>query len=236
MAYLDMNSNVIVANASDTERSTFIKRTYLHLGLAFFAFAIVEALLISSGIAKSFVGLLATSKWMWFVVLALFMGVSYVADNWARTPMSREKQYMGLGLFVIAEAIVFMPLLYIAYTYAPGVIPQAGLMTLALAAGITFTAFTTKKNFSFLGPILTIGGFVALGVIVASMLFGFNLGWVFAAIMVVFAGASVLYSTSQIIHEYHTDQYVAASLGLFSSIALMFYYLVQLLMSLGSSD
>jgi hypothetical protein len=105
-----------------------------------------------------------------------------------------------------------------------------------LAGGITFTAFTTKKNFSFLGPILTIGGFVALGIMLASMLFGFNLGWVFAAIMVVFASASILYSTSQIIHEYHTDQYVAASLGLFSSVALLFYYLVQLLMSLGNSD
>jgi hypothetical protein len=236
MAYLDMNSDVIVANASETERSTFIKRTYLHLGLAILAFAGVEALLISSGIAKSFVGVLAANKWMWFVVLALFMGVSYIADNWARTPMSREKQYMGLGLFIIAEAIVFMPLLYIAYNYAPNVIPQAGLMTLMLAGGITFTAFTTKKNFSFLGPILTIGGFVALGVVLASMLFGFNLGWVFAAIMVVFASASILYSTSQIIHEYHTDQYVAASLGLFSSVALLFYYLVQLLMSLGNSD
>ena len=236
MAYLDMDSGVIVANANETERSTFIKRTYLHLGLAVLAFAGIEALLISSGVAKSFVGTLAANKWLWFVILALFMGVSYVADNWARTPMSREKQYMGLGLFVVAEAIVFMPLLYIAYNYAPNVIPQAALMTLALAGGITFTAFTTKKNFSFLAPILTIGGFVALGVILASMLFGFNLGWVFAAIMVVFAGAAILYSTSQIIHEYHTDQYVAASLGLFSSIALMFFYLVQLLMSLGGSN
>ncbi|MBK8453076.1 MAG: Bax inhibitor-1 family protein [Thiofilum sp.] len=236
MAYLDMDSGAIVANASETERSTFIKRTYLHLGLAILAFAGVESLLIASGIAQSFVGLLAANKWIWFVVLALFMGVSYIADSWARTPMSREKQYMGLGLFIVAEAIVFMPLLYIAYNYAPNVIPQAGLMTLALAGGITFTAFTTKKNFSFLGPILTIGGFVALGVILASMLFGFNLGWIFAAIMVVFAAAAILYTTSQIIHEYHTDQYVAASLGLFSSIALMFFYLVQLLMSLGNSD
>jgi hypothetical protein len=164
------------------------------------------------------------------------MGVSYIADNWAHSAISKEMQYAGLGLFVVAEAIVFMPLLYIAQMKAPNVIPQAGLLTLLLVGGITFTAFTTRKNFSFLGPVLSIGGWIALGVIALSILFGFNLGLFFSAIMVVFAAASVLYTTSNIIHEYHTGQYVAASLALFSSVGLMFWYLVQILMSLTGDD
>lgn len=236
MVQLDTYSGMLVANASETERANFIRKTYLHLGGAILAFAAVEALLIKSGVAESFVHLLQGSKWMWLVVMGLFMGVSYIADKWAHSAISKEMQYAGLGLFVVAEAIVFMPLLYIAQMKAPTVIPQAGLLTLLLVGGITFTAFTTRKNFSFLGPALSIGSWIALGVIALSILFGFNLGLFFSAIMVVFAAASVLYTTSNIIHEYHTEQHVAASLALFSSVGLMFWYLVQILMSLTGDD
>ena len=236
MVQLDTYSGTLVANASEAERANFIRKTYLHLGGAILAFAVVEALLIKSGVAESFVHLLQGSKWMWLVVMGLFMGVSYIADKWAHSAISKEMQYAGLGLFVVAEAIVFMPLLYIAQMKAPTVIPQAGLLTLLLVGGITFTAFTTRKNFSFLGPALSIGSWIALGVIALSILFGFNLGLFFSAIMVVFAAASVLYTTSNIIHEYHTEQQVAASLALFSSVGLMFWYLVQILMSLTGDD
>ena len=236
MVQLDTYSGTLVANASEAERANFIRKTYLHLGGAILAFAVVEALLIKSGVAESFVHLLQGSKWMWLVVMGLFMGVSYIADKWAHSAISKEMQYAGLGLFVVAEAIVFMPLLYIAQMKAPTVIPQAGLLTLLLVGGITFTAFTTRKNFSFLGPALSIGSWIALGMIALSILFGFNLGLFFSAIMVVFAAASVLYTTSNIIHEYHTEQHVAASLALFSSVGLMFWYLVQILMSLTGDD
>ncbi len=236
MAQLDIASGVLVANASETERAAFIRRTYLHLGGAILAFVGVESLLVKSGVAESFLHLLKGSQWMWLIVMAMFMGVSYIADKWAHSSISREMQYAGLGLFVVAEAIVFMPLIYIAMNYAPDILGHAALLTLLLVAGITFTAFTTRKNFSFLGPILNIGGMIALGVIAASILFGFTLGLVFSGIMIVFAAASVLYSTSNIIHEYHTEQHVAASLSLFSSVGLLFWYILQFLMSLAGED
>lgn len=236
MAQLDIASGNVVANASESERAGFIRRTYLHLGGAILAFVGVEAALIQSGIAESFVHLLQGSKWMWLVVMVMFMGVSYIADKWAHSAISKEMQYAGLGLFVLAEAIVFMPLIYIALNHAPDVLSHAALLTLMLVAGITFTAFTTRKNFSFLGPVLNIGGLIALGVIVASIIFGFTLGLVFSGIMIVFAAAAVLYSTSNIIHEYHTEQHVAASLSLFSSVGLLFWYILQFLMSLTGQD
>ena len=80
--------------------------------------------------------------------------------------------------------------------------------------------------------ILTIGGFVALGVIVASIIFGFSLGIIFSAIMVLFASVAILYDTSQVLHHYRTDQHVAASLALFASVTLMFWYVLRLIMSL----
>lgn len=236
MAQLDINAGTLVADANETERAGFIRRTYLHLAGAILAFAGVETLLIKSGIAESFVHLLKGGMWMWLVVMGLFMVVSYVADKWAHSPLSREMQYAGLGLFVLAEAIVFMPLIYIALARAPDVLSHAALLTLMLVGGITFTAFTTRKNFAFLGPILSIGSWIALGVIVASIAFGFTLGLAFSGIMIVFAAAAVLYSTSNIIHEYHTEQHVAASLALFSSVGLLFWYIVQFMMSLTGED
>ena len=83
---------------------------------------------------------------------------------------------------------------------------------------------------------LMIGGFVALGLIVGSIAFGFNLGWVFSAAMILFAAGSILYTTSNILHHYRTDQYVAASLALFAGVALLFWYILQLLLSLANSD
>ena len=236
MTQLDINAGVLVANASETERAGFIRRTYWHLAGAILAFAGLETVLIQSGVAESFMHLLKGGMWMWLIVLGLFMVVSTVANNWAHSAISKEMQYAGLGLFVVAEAIVFMPLIYIALQRAPDVLSHAALLTLMLVGGLTFTAFTTRKNFSFLGPILSIGGWIALGVIVTSMLFGFTLGAVFSGAMIIFAAAAVLYSTSNIIHEYHTEQHVAASLSLFSSVGLLFWYIVQFMMSLSGDD
>lgn len=235
MSQLDMSTGRIVANAAESERANFIKRTYVHLAGAIAAFAVIETLLIKSGVADSFVGMLAGSKWSWLIVLAAFMLVSTVANNWAHSGISREKQYLGLGLFVVAEAIIFMPLIYMALMRAPdgNLLQNAAVVTAALVAGLTFTAFSTKINFSFMGRFLMIGGFVAMGLIVASILFGFSLGLWFSGGMILFAAASVLYSTSNIIHEYHTEQHVAASLSLFSSVGLLFWYILQFFMSMG---
>ena len=173
-----------------------------------------------------------TGGMSWLIVLGLFMGVSYIANKLAISGGSEQMQYLGLGLFIIAEAIVFLPLLFIATHFGgEGLIPTAGLMTLLLVGGITATVFITKKDFSFMGSVLSMGGFVALGFIVCSMIFGFSLGLIFSAVMILFAGGSVLYSTSNVLHQYRTDQHVAASLSLFASVALLFFYILQFLMS-----
>ena len=238
MSHLDVSTGQIVANAAENERANFIKRTYVHLAGAIAAFAVIETLLIKSGLALSFMGMLSGSKWSWLIVLGAFMLVSTVANNWAHSGVSREKQYMGLGLFVVAEAIIFMPLIYMALMRAPDgtLLQNAAIVTGALVAGLTFTAFSTKINFSFMGRFLMIGGFVAMGLILASIMFGFSMGLWFSGGMILFAAASVLYSTSNIIHEYHTEQHVAASLSLFSSVGLLFWYILQFMMSMGGDD
>jgi len=220
------------ADAAPQERALFIRKTYLHLAGAILAFVGLEAFLFSSGIAQTIAT--AMAGFSWFIVLALFMGVSFLANWWANSSTSKPTQYLGLALYVVAEAVIFIPLLYIATYYTGGgvtTIIKAGIVTLGLLAGLTAVVFITRKDFSFLGPILTIGGFIALGFIAASLIFGFSLGGLFAFVMVGFAATAILFSTSNVLHQYQPTQYVAASLSLFASVALLFWYILSIFSS-----
>ena len=226
-----------VAQSPENVRTTFYQKTYLHLAGAIGAFVILEALLLSiPGIKQTVFGFLGTSKFSWLIVIGAFMLISWIAEKWANSDTSQGMQYAGLGLFVVAEALIFLPMLIIATTYFSGIVGQAAIITGGLFAGLTFVAFTTKKDFSFLGGILKIAGFIAIGLIVVSITGGFNLGTWFSGAMILFAGGSILYQTSNIIHHYNPNQHVAASLGLFSSVALLFWYVLRLLMAFTNHD
>ena len=225
-------SNPYAVNAVPVDqRAEFIRKTYLHVAGALGVFAILLAFLLKIPAAVTFADKM-TQGYNWFIVLGAFMAVSWIADKWAHSSTSLGTQYLGLGVYVVAEAIIFLPIMVMATIYSsPKVLPQAALATLALFLALTFVAFTTRKDFSFLGGILKIGFILALAAIVAGMLFGFDLGLAFSVIMVALASASILYNTSNMIHHYNTNQYVAASLGLFASIALLFWYILRIFMS-----
>lgn len=220
----------VVADLIPAERAAFIRRTYIHLALAIFAFAILETYLMISGAGLALAQTMLGGRWSWAIVLLAFMGVSWLAQSWAHSQTSKPMQYMGLILFTVAEVIIFAPLLYLT-VYMTGdfqVIAKAGVVTLGLFLGLSAVVFMTRKDFSFLGPILAIGGFVALGFIFSGIFFGFSLGNIFAFAMVAFAGGSILYSTSNILHHYNPDQHVAAALQLFAGVALLLWYLVMI--------
>ncbi|MEO1366268.1 MAG: Bax inhibitor-1 family protein, partial [Acidobacteriota bacterium] len=132
--------------------------------------------------------------------------------------------------------LLFVPLLYAATVVAPGAIQTAALITLTAFAGLTWVAFTTRKDFSFLGGLLRWGMILALVAIVGGAIFGFQLGVFFSVAMVGLAGAAILYDTSNVLHHYPEGRYVAASLQLFASVALMLWYVLQLVMSFGGDD
>ncbi|WP_346188461.1 Bax inhibitor-1 family protein [Rubritalea halochordaticola] len=226
----------VAAQPADA-RVEFYKKTYLHLAGSIVIFALLEAVLLQIPAMQKLAMVMMGSPITWLITLGIYMFTSHIAQRWAMSTTSKGTQYAGLGLFIVAEAIIFTPLLLIASVFAEGVITQAAIITLAMTAGITFIAFTTKKDFSFLNGFLKIGFFVALGLIIAaSFIGGLTLGLWFAVAMVVLASVAILRDTSNIIHHYSTTQYVAASLGLFASIALLFWYVIQILMSLSSND
>jgi FtsH-binding integral membrane protein len=222
-----------VAAAAPAERAAFIRNTYLHLGFAILAFIGVEWFLLGQSWAQSLVQTMIGGRFSWLIVLGAFMGVSYLAERLAASEASKGVQYAGLAIFVVAEAIIFLPLLYLALAMGGDgqLILKAGITTGFVFGGLTFAAFATGKDFSFLRGFLMVGGFVALGVILVSILFGFNLGTFFAGAMAIFASVAILYNTSNVLHHHRTDQYVGAALSLFASVALLFWYILRLFMS-----
>ncbi len=222
-----------VAQASEDVRSRFIVRTYNHLFGAIALFTLIEIVLFKSGVAERIASALMGN---WLLVLGGFMLVGWFSSRAAATSKSLGSQYLALVAFVAAEAIIFVPLLFVANAYSQqtdgsNVIASAAGTTILGCAGLTVVAFVTRKDFSFLRSFLMWGGIVALLLIVASFLFGFQMGTWFSVAMIGFAGAAVLYDTSNVMHHYEEDRYVAASLQLFSSIALMFYYVLMLFTS-----
>ena len=221
------------AEAAPADRATFIKRTYLHLAGAILAFGLLEGALLRIPGIHQFVGKFMGGGMSWLIVLGAFMAVAWIADKWAHSDTSVGMQYAGLGLYVVAEAIIFLPLIITAQmmTMDNTIIFKAVGTTFAIFGGLTGVVLTTRKDFSFLGGFLKFAFFAALGAIVLSLVFGFPLGIWFSVIMVLVAGAMVLYQTSQILHQYGTEQHVAASLGLFASFALLLWYVLQIFMS-----
>jgi len=224
----------VVADAPSSVRSEFIRKTYIHLAFAILAFAGLEwVLLVPLRETTSPIIDRMVSGYAWLGVLGGFMLVGWIAERWARSSTSRGMQYMGLGLYIVAESILFMPLLAIAVYYTdPSVLPTAAILTLGLFAGLTAVVFVTRKDFSWMRSILMVSGFVALGLIFCAIFFKFELGMIFSVAMIVLAGGYILYFTSNVLHHYNPDQYVAASLALFAAVALMFWYVLRLLIAL----
>ncbi len=223
-----MHAAVPVAMTGVEARADFISKTYMHLFGAMIGFTVFEIFLFKSGIAEQIAFTLGSN---WLIVLGGFMLVSWFASKTAMSATSLASQYGALVAYVVVWAIMFTPILYMAMQIAPGVINSAATVTLLGFAGLTAIAFMTRKDFSFLGGILRWAGLVAIVLIVASLLFGFELGTFFSVAMIAFAGAAILYDTSNILNHYPEDKYVAAALSLFGSVALMFWYVLRLFMS-----
>jgi uncharacterized protein len=221
-------NNASFPGAALDSRSIFITRTYSHVVGGILGFVLVEMALFESGYAADIARFMFGFNWLW--ILGAFMLVGWLATRTAQTSASLGMQYFAYAMYVLAEALIFVPLLYMADARAPGAIDSAALITLLGAGGLMFVAHRTRKDFTFLRAVLMWGGVLALIAIIGAAVFGLQMGTWFSVLMIGFAGAAVLYDTSNIIHQYPEDRYVSAAMQLFASIALMFWYALRLAM------
>ena len=217
-----------VSTLSVESRSEFIWKCYAHVVGAILAFAAISSYLYQSGVSENLVGPMMQHP---FIVLGGFILVGWAATHMAHRLSSTMAQYGALALLVTVWSLMFAPMLYIAAEYKPGVIDSAAGVTILGSIGLIATAMITRKDFSFLRGMLVWGGILAIVGIFSSIIFGFQLGTWFSVAMIGFAGAAVLYDTSNILHHYPQDKYVAASMQLFASIAMMFWYILRLFLA-----
>lgn len=225
----EQTSPIPVSQTTVERRAAFIAKTYRLLFLSILAFAGVEYVLFATGIAERVADFAFNTNWLLF--MGGFILLASLSRRFARSGASTPTQYAALAAYIVFEAVFFAPLLFIADSYFPGVISSAAAITVIGFAVLTGIVFVTRKDFSFMRTALMWIGFGALGLIIASVLFGFQLGTAFSVAMIVFAGATILYDTSNIMHHYPEDAYVGAAIDLFASVALMFWYVLRLLMS-----
>jgi len=225
------NKTLLIESTNEV-RVAFYKKTYAHVAGGVLLFVLFEYFLLQSDAIVEFM-LSMTEGWRWLVMLGGFMLITSYAESTVLKTADKNIQYMAYALYVFAQALIFVPLLAIAiyYTESVDLIQQAAIVTLALFVGISSIVFITKKDFSFIKTGLTIGFFIAIGLIVAGTLFGFNLGLWFSVAMCLLAGGSILYQTSNLVNKYGTEDYIPASLGLFASLMLLFWYVLQIFMS-----
>jgi FtsH-binding integral membrane protein len=246
-----------VATLGVSDRIAFLRKTYAHLGGALVAWAALTAFILKFApkVSWAFSKWALQGRWTWLVVIGLFAGVGWIAEKLARSSASRGAQYLGLGLEVAAWSILLQPILWILMlkfgnpeqmlTTADGITPilsaqatsilgQAVVITLAIFVGLTLIVFLTKKDFSFMRGVLAICTFAAFGVILASIVFGFSLGAIFCGLMVLLMAGYILFQTSLVMQHFPPTAHVAAALMLFSTVATLFWYVLQLLMSLNN--
>ncbi len=227
-----------VATQGVSDRVDFLRKTYGLLGSSLVVWAAASAAMfryapnISVGWSRW-----ALTGYNWLAVIGLLIGSGMVAQWLAKSETSRGLQYLGLGVIVTAWTFLMQPMLWVLFTKGNFANPSAMLaqgttITLAIFIGLTATVFITKKDFTFLRGVVTVGMFAALGIIAGSILFGYSLGLIFTGALIALLALKILYETSALMNYFPPTQYVAAALMLFSTVATLFWNIMVFLMKM----
>jgi uncharacterized protein len=217
-----------IAKQAENVRAAFMSRVYMTLMLGIAAFIGMEYLLFYTGAAEAIFEFVAGTSWL--LILGGFMVASWLATRMSAAATTPGKAWGGYMLLVAANALIFAAPLYLAATQVDGAITTAAWISILAFAGLSGIAITTGKDFSFLRGILMWAGVIALCLIVGSVLFGAQLGTWFAVAMIAVAGGAILYDTQKIYQSFPPGREVIAAMHLFSSLALLFWYVLQLVM------
>jgi FtsH-binding integral membrane protein len=222
------NPTIPAGLQSEAVRSAFMGRVYTRLVIGVAAFVLLEAFLFTSGIAYAITAAVVQTSWL--LVLGGFMIVSWLANSIALRASGPGSQWGGYLLLVAANALIFAPMLVIAELQVPGVVATAGQYAVVAFIILSVIAHRSARDFTWLGASLRWFGVLALAGIVIAVLTGASLGSWFSLAMIGFAGAAILYETQVILREVPPGRETVAAMSLFSSLALLFWYLLRLFM------
>ncbi len=205
------------------ERLAFIRRVYTWFGAS-------VLLAVTLGMATTMIPGLA--KWavahrtaLWIAEFALIIGSYFMRD---RAPLNIAILLGFAGVTGVSVGAIALVLMSVGKA---AVIGKAGVVTIMAFGGLTFYAFTTQRDFSFMRGFLVTGVWTVFGLGIAAWLFGFGgngLWFLLSAAGAMLGAGFVLYDTHNIIHNYEEGQEVGAAFGLYWSVWYLFMNLIQL--------
>lgn len=219
----------------EEDRATFVVRVYQHVLAAVGAFVAIEALFFMTGVAEGIYDFTWGSGGggRWLLILGAFMVGQWFVSNAVSDLENPGRQYAGLFGSAAIYAVLFAPFLYYVYNIqdSSATVASAAVVTAIGFAILSAVAFTTRKDLSFMRPLVMWGFGGAMLLIVGALLFGWNLGVWFSVAMVGLSGAAILYQTQTIIRHFPANAYVAGAVQLFGSLMTMFWYILRIFAS-----
>lgn len=203
------------------ERATLVRRTYsLVLGSVVVTMAGVWFGLGNEGIRTS---VLQHPFISFLLILAPLM--------LAQSRKLAMPQRLGLVvLFAGMEGVWLSPIIFMANATAPGIVGQAGGLTLGAFSVLTFYAFVSRRDFSAWGSFLMVGLFVLLGTMLLSMFFPNPTAYLWiAAVGVLLMSGLLVFDTWRLRTVFGPDDYVPAAVQIYLDLLNMFLFILSLL-------
>ena len=221
MGFSRLHSETVVRTG--TERATLVRRTY---GLVFISI-IVTALGVAFCLSQPAV-LNAVAQHPFITMIAMF------APLWMA--MRSHRVYPANILltltFTFVEGIFIAPYLAFAEQRTPGIIGQAGLLTLSTFGVLSLYAVLSKRDFSAWGSFFITGLWVLIATSLLNFFFQSALAdiWIAGGTVLVFSGLLV-FDTWRIVRsgQYGPDDYVLAAVQIYLDLLNMFLAILRLL-------
>ena len=205
------------------ERATLVRRTY---GLVFIS-VIVTALGVAFGFTQPAL-MQAVAQHPIITMLAMFAPL-FMAMQARR---SFPRNIILTLVFTFIEGIWISPFLFMAERGNPGIVGQAGLLTLSTFGVLSLYAVISKRDFSAWGSFFIIGLWVLIATSLINIFVGSALAslWIAAGTVLVFSGLLV-FDTWRIVRsgQYGPDDYVPAAVNIYLDLLNMFLAIVSLL-------
>jgi FtsH-binding integral membrane protein len=208
---------------SGSERATLVRRTY---GLVFIS-VIVTVMGVAFCLSQPAL-FEAVGQHPIITMLAMFAPL-YMAMQARR---EYPKNILLVLLFTFIEGIFIGPFLAIAEQRSPGIISQAGILTLSTFGALSLYAVVSKRDFSAWRSFFMVGLVVLIITSLLNMFFQSALGslWIAGGTVLVFSGLLV-FDTWRILRSglYTADDYVPAAVNIYLDLLNIFLAIVSLL-------
>ena len=208
----------VAAQATVEERMAFLRKIYGLLSLSILVAASASWMTITTPELFQFA---VNNHFMIFIaeIGAIFFAM------WAR-----HKENLGLIAlfsFTFLTGLATAPMVA-AYGHA---VPQAASLTAIIFIGLSIYTITSKRDFSFLGGMLSVGILLLVvgGLLNALVFHSSATSFMFSSFGVFLFSGFIIYDTQNILKRYPTDEYISATLSLYLDVLNLFMSLLHIL-------